>query len=184
MDEPFTYARWFENLKAGRSFATNGPMLFLTVNGKEPGDTLQQTSKGGGKLRIQAEAISRAPLDRLEIIYNGKVIKSVNNKQGANKLAIEFEQTFSRAGWFAARSFERPAGTIRFAHTSPIYYQTGAPNFMNARADARFFLNWIDREISYYEKQTGFRTAEERSEVLSFFRKARTVYSRLSGKTP
>src|SRR5438034_10556715 len=37
---PFSYDGWFRALKAGRSFATNGPMLFLTVNGNEPGNSV------------------------------------------------------------------------------------------------------------------------------------------------
>jgi hypothetical protein len=46
LGKTFDYHAWFHGLKAGRNFATNGPMLFLTVNGHEPGDTIQM---GGGE---------------------------------------------------------------------------------------------------------------------------------------
>ena len=36
IDGAFTYERWLEGLRAGRSFVTNGPALFLTVNGPGP----------------------------------------------------------------------------------------------------------------------------------------------------
>lgn len=47
----FSYAEWFRALKRGRSFATNGPMLFLTVNGSEPGDTIRLPDQGGAPNR-------------------------------------------------------------------------------------------------------------------------------------
>jgi hypothetical protein len=39
-DGSFTYDRWIDGMKAGRTFITNGPSLLLRVNGAEPGVTL------------------------------------------------------------------------------------------------------------------------------------------------
>src|SRR5262245_38201190 len=39
-DGPLDHARWLAGLKAGRTFATNGPLLELTVGGKQVGDEL------------------------------------------------------------------------------------------------------------------------------------------------
>ncbi|MEO8354225.1 MAG: hypothetical protein ABI680_21050, partial [Chthoniobacteraceae bacterium] len=36
----FSYEKWLAARKAGHSFVTTGPMLFVQVNEKEPGDTL------------------------------------------------------------------------------------------------------------------------------------------------
>ena len=41
IDGPFTYERWIEGLRAGRTFVTNGPMLEFDAGGKGPGDTIQ-----------------------------------------------------------------------------------------------------------------------------------------------
>src|SRR5262249_22267489 len=38
--ETFTYKNWIEAVRAGRTFATNGPLLFFTINGQEPGSTI------------------------------------------------------------------------------------------------------------------------------------------------
>jgi hypothetical protein len=72
LKEPFSYAAWFRALKAGHSFATNGPLLFLTVGGFEPGATVR--TQPGEKLRVRVEAKSLRPLDRLEVIYRGRVL--------------------------------------------------------------------------------------------------------------
>src|SRR3954468_13789137 len=64
-----SYDRWFAGMQAGHTFVTTGPMLFLTVNGKMPGDTLDVAQ--GSKLRISAEALGTAgqmPLRSIEIV--------------------------------------------------------------------------------------------------------------------
>jgi len=47
--------------------------------------------------------------------------------------------------------------------------------------DAQFFIDWIDREIEFYRQERGFKQPEHRAEMLSFFEKARGVYSKLRG---
>ena len=37
----FSYEAWIAALRGGRTFVTNGPLLFLTVNGQGPGATLR-----------------------------------------------------------------------------------------------------------------------------------------------
>jgi hypothetical protein len=179
LDRPFSYANWFQALKSGHSFATNGPMLFLTVNGVEPGHTLRLSRPQPSRLRIHAEASSSEGLDRLEILFKGRLIKSVSNPEPSQKLLADFESLASETGWVVARCFEKPGATIRFAHTSPVYIQFGQESGIVA-ADARFFIEWIDREIRFYQEQRGFRKDSDRSEMLSFFQKARAVYVKIS----
>ena len=130
------------------------------------------------KLRIRAEAVTAGSLDRLEIIYKGRVIKTVASHRSSERLVADFEESFNETGWLASRCFERPGKTIRFAHTSPVYLQfgEGASAFSE---DVRFFLDWMDRELAYYEKQPGFKAPQHQEEMLSFFRRAKAVYSKL-----
>jgi hypothetical protein len=176
LKQPFSYAAWFESLKAGRSFATNGPMLFLSADGQEPGSQLR--SKEPRKVRIRAEALSPRPLERLEIVADGRVVQGVSSPDRNGQWIVEVDHSFSHNGWVAARAFEPPGGTIRFAHTSPIYIDLGRP--APAAAAARFFLEWIDREIGFYAAETAFRDPRHREEMLEFFRAARAVYARLA----
>ena len=43
-DGPFTPDAWFDAMKRGRTFVTNGPMLEFTVNGTPPGGEIRAQS--------------------------------------------------------------------------------------------------------------------------------------------
>src|SRR5207244_11039685 len=47
-----SYDRWFAAMRAGHTFVTTGPMLFLTVNGKMPGDTIHVTAGKIGRAHV------------------------------------------------------------------------------------------------------------------------------------
>ena len=177
----FSYSEWFRALKAGRSFATNGPMLFLTVNGHEPGDSIvlpAATEKSPGRLKVHAEAISIGDLDRLEIIWKGHVVKTVVANGKAQNLSADFEMDAQSSGWFAARAFEKPTETVRFAHTSPVYVRVGRDDGLVA-GDAKYLQALIEQQITYCETAPRFRNEADRQAMLAFFRKAEAVYARL-----
>lgn len=181
----FSYAEWFRALKQGRSFATNGPMLFLTVNGREPGETIRlpgQVALGHSKarrLKVHVEASSAGPLDRVEVVWKGKIVKSVSPGNDPTRAVADCELAVNETGWVAGRAFETPAASIRFAHTSPVYVQVG-----NGRGivpeDAKFFIDWIDREMKFYQGYSGFRSEQDRRAMLEMYRKARAVYEGLA----
>jgi len=179
--EKFGYRPWFRALKAGRSFATNGPMLFLTVNGREPGNTIvvpAGAEKGARKLRIRIEASTAGELDKLEVVWKGQVVKSVAATEATSTLRAEIELDAKETGWVAARAFEESSPSVRFAHSSPVYVQVGASRGIVGE-DVKFFLRWLDRELEFYKKHPGFKTESDRQAMLDFFRQARVVYSRL-----
>src|SRR5207249_4410256 len=49
----FTYDSWIAGLRAGRTFISNGPLLELTVDGKQPGSSVQASER----LRVKARAV-------------------------------------------------------------------------------------------------------------------------------
>jgi hypothetical protein len=176
VDDKFTYANWFRALKQGRSFATNGPMLFLTVDGKEPGGVLRLKKGETRRVKIHAEATSTKTLERLEVVFKGKTIHTVT---GAGKLAADFTVDVAETGWYTARAFEKPDNTVRFAHTSPVYVEVVGSDGV-VPADAQFFIEWIDRESEFYRKLPGFREPAHREAMLSLFESARQVYAKLA----
>jgi hypothetical protein len=181
MKEKFGYRPWFNALKAGRSFATNGPMLFLTVNGHEPGDTISLPA-GAGKtarhIKVHAEASSGRELDRVEVVWKGKVVKSVAAAEPSTSLTADYEFDARETGWIAARAFEKPAAAVHFAQTSPVYVRVAGSRGIVAE-DVQFFLNWIDREMEFYENLPSFKTESDREAMLNFFRRGRAVYAGL-----
>jgi len=177
LSEPFSYNAWFRALKAGRSFATNGPMLFLTVDGHEPGDTIQfPPGTGQGKpVKIHAEAVSQDELEKLEVLWKGHVIKTVAAPPRAHSLTADFESEANQTGWFAARAFEMPTETVRFAHTSPVYVRVGSERGIIPE-DAAFFVASMDRAITFLESDPGFHSPADRDAMMSMFQQARSVY--------
>lgn len=180
LESPFSYEAWFRALKAGRSFATNGPMLGLTVDGQGPGALLPLAKNGQRRVRVRAEASSRAPLDRLEVLFKGRTLKTV---RGAGKLTTDFMVDVHETGWFAARAFERPDQTVRFAHTSPVYVAVAGQSGV-VREDAQFFVDWMEREIAFYRRLPGFRQPAHREAMQALFTAARQVYASLVAQRP
>jgi hypothetical protein len=178
----FGYDEWFRALKAGRSFATNGPMLFLTVNGNEPGNSVNfptTRERPAGRLKVHAEATSFGDLERLEMIWKGQVVKTVKASSTTQHLSLDFEMDAQSSGWFAARAFEKPTQTVRFAHTSPVYVQVAGTNGVVAE-DAKYLLALIEQQIRFCETSQ-FRSEGDRQAMLEFFKKAAAVYTGLAG---
>jgi hypothetical protein len=174
----FAYDRWFRALKSGRSFATNGPMLFLTVDGKQPGEVLRLPNQGRRRVRVRAEVSSQKPLDRLEVLFKGKTVRTL---RGTDRLTADFRIDVGETGWFAARAFDTPDRTVRFAHTSPVYIEVSGDSGV-VPEDAQFFIDWIDREMAFYMSLPGFRDPAQREAMLGLFRSARQVYASLAGR--
>ena len=75
-----------EALREGHSVASNGPLLALQVDGKNPGDTIELAA--GRKLKFRAAMRSLAPLDHVEVLYNGRVVAR-HGKKGCDQCRPE-----------------------------------------------------------------------------------------------
>ncbi len=120
-------------------------------------------------------------VDRLEIIVNGEVVRSLPAADHGN-LQLEAEVQLSRSSWIAARvlgpaSRWVPNDAQAFAHTSPVYcYLAGRP--IRSPDDARFFVSWIDDLSRKVDQHGVFSKAQQKKEVLELFRSAQQVYAR------
>jgi hypothetical protein len=184
VEEPFTYQRWTENLKAGRTFVTNGPMLEFSVDGKTMGDTLR--CDGPTEVRAQGRVRSQYPLDRVEVIRNGEVVAAADVTGDGRDVAVDEKLTLNESGWIALRASgpphpNQPGGSV-FGHTSPIYIEApGAP--LDARADAEYFLTWIDRLWATVRRRNRIPPRHQ-THVESQISAARAVYAKLAGRDP
>jgi hypothetical protein len=86
-------------------------------------------------------------LDRVEVIFNGRVAASVAIPGDGRDVLVDERISIPHSGWLALRAAgpaqpDQPRGL--FAHTSPVYIDVaGKP--LDTRADAEYFLGWIDR---------------------------------------
>jgi hypothetical protein len=127
---------WLDAVKAGRCQATNGPLLTLKIEGREVGDTLDL--KAPAKIKIDARAVGRVNFQKLQLVHNGKVIRT-ENAVGRDSFACAFthEMRVEAPGWFALRidsQTKNELGAVLFAHTSPVYVTLAGKSILDVDA--------------------------------------------------
>lgn len=184
VDGQFTAEKMWASIRAGRSFATTGPMLSLDVNREGIGSTISLESAHDPPLKLQSTVRSIETVDSLEIVYNGDIIASRDlSKTIPNPrvdAVLDSELTPKRSGWVVSRVLYRaPDGLLRQAHTSPIYISVDNRPTASA-ADARYMCVWIDRLTNIAETQPDrFPDEEARGGVLATYAEARARYEEI-----
>jgi hypothetical protein len=172
------YGEWVAAYRKGRTFASNGPLLELTVNGEMPGAEID--AKVGDVVRITASARSLVSMASLELVRNGKVLASAEGP--ARELRLEHETKLDGSAWFAARVdgeyHPLVVNDVRlYAHTTPVWLNVGGERYRDPEA-ARFFAGWIDRLIEGVKKRGRFESETQREEVVRLFERAKEYYQR------
>jgi hypothetical protein len=166
----FSYDAWIKGLKAGRSFVTNGPILdFL------PGETIRLDAPG--ELPVKAGATFTAAIDRLEVMWNGEVV--ARGELAADKLSATVNAAVKagRSGWIGVRVI---AGRFQ-AHSSPVYVEVaGKP--AGSKADAEYFLAWIDRLEAQLKKRDRVPGDALQKHVADQLNQAREVYRKIAAR--
>jgi hypothetical protein len=172
------YRQWVAAYKAGRTFVSNGPMLFLDVDGQEPGAELNFASPRN--VKVTARAQSLVPMSSLEIIVNGRVAVNAAPDAGGTHAEIVQNLHLNESSWIAARVWGGPHRLVvndpkLFAHTSPVYCRVAGQRIA-FREDAGLVLAWIDRLTADVASSPRFATEQHRREVLDVFSRARAYY--------
>ena len=177
--EKFTYQTWIDNLRAGKSFVTNGPMLRFTAGGQEAGATLKLDKPG--KLRVQGEVTSQYPLEKLEVIVNGQPVLTIPAQpENPREIALDQEIDVKTSSWLALRARgprgEYQAASESFAHTSPIYLEM-KDQPLRSPEDAKYFITWIERLHTDVRKRNRIPAGQQAdvekqlAEALEFYKK-------------
>jgi Tol biopolymer transport system component len=176
---PLDHRRWLAALKTGRTFATNGPLLGFTLDGKELGSELVLPT-GGRELLARVTLNSIVPVDRLEIVRNGEVLMQVPLPGDRTKVSTTVRLPVRGSGWYLLRARGNgPQYPILdfypYATTSPIYVTVGgAP--IRSTADADYFVSWIDRLHRQALAHTDWNTEQEKAEALGIIHRARAEF--------
>jgi len=142
-EKRLNYENWWQNLRAGRCFVTNGPLIRTQANGQIPGHIFKQPGGQDLNLTINLQIQTNDPIDRIEIIKNGIVEKTVANVQDPVATL-----TFNKSGWFLIRAIADVPNTFRFASTAPYYVEIGDNKQLISRNSAQFFLDWTKERIA------------------------------------
>ena len=170
---------WIEAIRRGRTFVTNGPLLEFSLNGAEAGEEIH-LPESGGRLKVRAAMQSIAPVEKVEILNNGKVVSTLPLTDGGKRAETSREIHVMQSGWYTLRAYSRkPTHPVDdrypFAETSPIYVYVGDRPIRSAE-DARYFITWIDAISRMAAEHPGWRSEKEKAHVLGQFREARRVF--------
>ena len=132
LDGEFSVEGFYQGLRAGKSFVTNGPMLFV-----------ESERANEGRREITVTVSSREPLDRIELVANGQVIETRRLAEGETEIETSFTVDEAKYSWVAVRCYAQSRSTVRMAHSQAIPLSGS----WDAAEDAEFFVNWIDQLI-------------------------------------
>jgi TolB protein len=178
-DGEINEGEWMAALKAGRSFATNGPLLGFVLGGAEIGDELKfAAAQPSVKFRVRLQSI--VGVDHLELVCNGKVVRSfvahspVDHGDFTGSIAVR------ESGWCVVRA-STDAGrypvldTYVYATTSPVYV-TIAGVKPHSPQDARYFAAWMDRMTETTAAYPDWNNPAEKRLVLDRLTQAKAMF--------
>jgi len=176
---PLKISSWLDSLKAGHTFATNGPLLSFTLSGQPVGGTLRLPA-GENQVKFTATLRSIVPVDHFEVICNGGVTRDLKLSGEREAADVEDSIPISRSGWCLLRAWsdkaEHPILDIYpYATTSPIYVSVEGSTPKSSE-DIAYFIAWIDRLIEAANANRDWNTEAEKVSVLKMLGKARQVY--------
>lgn len=154
-DRAPSFDAWSAAVRAGRTFATSGPVIELVVDGHEPGDVLSLPS-GGGRVQAIVRARAAQPVIRtVEIVVNGTVVAVSASPAAATELSLDVPLDLPSSAWVAARSrsdhqIHSAFDTSMAAHTSPVYVEVGGRPLLR-EMDARSILEVIDGTLRWID---------------------------------
>lgn len=166
----FTYGRWIDGLRRGRSFVTNGPMLEFST-----GDVV--ALEGPAEIPVSGSATSLLPLDRVELVLNGEVVATAALAPDRLSATLDVRVRVTKGGWMALRAH---AGRLQ-AHSSPVYLEMkGKP--AGSKPDAEFFLAWIDRLEAQLRTRDRVPGEVLKKHVASQLDAARDIYRKIAAQ--
>jgi hypothetical protein len=168
---PLTIPKWLDAVKAGRCLATNGPLLTLTVDGKDIGDVLALDKPKA--VRVEVTATGRHDFQKLELVQNGKVIQTEMGKakDGVYTAKIVREVRLDESAWFAARidsPVKNELDRQLFAHTSPVYVDLAGKGVFDVET-GRLLLKRLEQAREEIRTRGKFTDDAARDRILAVY---------------
>lgn len=168
-----TIASWLDAVKAGRCQATNGPLLSLKVDGRSIGAVIEL--KEPRSLKIEASAVGRHPPQKLQLIRNGKVIKTqLGGSKDATRIDLTHEVRVDEPAWFAVRidsTAKNEFNRTLYAHTSPVYVTYKGKDVFDVES-ALALLKRVEDGQGIIQTRGRFSNADASKKVLAIYDEA------------
>lgn len=177
---PLTHQSWIDAIKRGRTFFSTGPLLFLTVNGQEPGTEVALAATAPSSMQVKAEVMSISPVETLEIVVNGEVVQTVRATDPA-KAVFAGNIDVPLGGWVAARATGPKSKYLgddyAFAQTTPVYVVRGGKRYVKP-ADIQFLADTCEAVWARVQNSR-WRSDDERARFRAAVDKAKAFYTAL-----
>src|SRR5262249_27603225 len=173
--QEFSYKNWVEAVRAGRTFVTNGPMLFLTVNAQDPGGVIDLPA-GTTPVPVRAEARSLAPSDHLEVVANGRVVGRVDATGDPASALLDADVPLPEGGWLVARCwgpYDDAMEQWTAAQTSPVYVRSEGRVPAPDPAALATFVGHLDEMLQWVDREGRFEDDRQRRRLAGVFERAR-----------
>ena len=166
-------------IREGHSFVSNGPLLGLLADKAKPGAELSFGPEGG-TVQIKASVRSPVPVERFELVMNGKVVKTFKLGEDGMNADGEMKLPVTESGWVLVRAVSETAHPFvqdiyTYATTNPVWLtMEGKPQ--SAPEDAAYFINWLDRIREHAAARSDYNAEWERGAVMDEIALARKVF--------
>jgi hypothetical protein len=173
---------WMDSLKNGRTFATNGPLVSFTLDGKTVGDELRLDSPQPA-VPFTARLNSIIPVDHFEVVCNGKVLTEVKLDSAREAADVHGTIPVKESGWCVLRAWSDKAeypvmDNYAYATTSPIYINVAGAK-PRSPEDAKYFAAWIARTIEITSAYPDWNSPREKELVLRRLSEAKQIYEKM-----
>jgi hypothetical protein len=158
-DEEFGYEAWLGAVRAGRTFLSGGALLWFTVDGHQPGETID----GAGGRTVEVEAVARSifPIHTLQVVQEGVVVAETAALGGAREVRLEASVRVDGDTWLAARCAgpgytslphhdDRRRSII--AHTSPVYIASEHEYRLRHPESLQYLLTLVEGGLEYVRR--------------------------------
>ncbi|GMU22975.1 MAG: hypothetical protein AMXMBFR13_30590 [Phycisphaerae bacterium] len=206
LDGPLTEKNYLKAVRAGRTFATSGPMVLFTVNGSSVGSLIECSSSQPEKLTARIEVrgfrtvhlsepdanedadasikltVRQLPKGTIELLANGQVIAqkelgtSMASGGSVQPHVLEATVEPKRSGWLAARVMYEDPPGHRRQAHTSPVYLAVDGKPTASKTDAEYMMRWIDRLLEISEKPERYSQNDDRVEAQKLYREARAVY--------
>ena len=171
---------WLKALAAGRSVATNGPLLGFEANGKGPGEELALEA-GTHRVNYSGFMRSAVPVDHVEVVMNGKVIETIDLDDTRTSADIAGDIDIEQSGWLLLRAWNEHANRLvldlyPYATTTPVWIDVDGKT-PTSPADADYFLRWMERLEAFATEHPDYNSADEREAILKHFATAKARFA-------
>ena len=174
--------RWLEGIRSLNTFATNGPLLFVTVDGLDPGQEIRREAGQTDPVRVAVDVASITPVSRVEIVVNGAVAHAEDTGGRTGRFDFNADVQVPGGGWVAVRALGPSSPLVSdsyaFAQTTPVWIVEGDTPYVSEE-DVRFLLESVHAFRERITDRDRFVGAEDRERFLARVDSAVSVYQGL-----